>query len=151
MSQLQTENGGRPAFGTRKNTPYYRDANVAMDFTFSPAAGAANVCNVTITMLDRGIAPAAITTGQPFNLWLSDAATGIGLTAVTASGTVTPTTGTVFGTGTAKKMLQVQPDATGVVVLAITDTAKTGFYVCAQCPFTGQTIVSTVLTAANYG
>lgn len=126
-------------------------AGRAADVTFAAAAGGANVSEVTITVVDSdGVAIAA-----PFALdvWLSDAATGIGLTGTTASGTVTAkaASGAVLSTYTAKKDLRVQTLATGVFILEITDTAKTGFFVAARNPATGATEVSAQLVTANYG
>lgn len=119
-------------------------------FTFAAASAAANVCEVTVTATDE----AGTTVARPliFDLWLSDAATGVGLTATGASGTVTVKTasGTVIGTYTAKKALRVQALAAGTFILEITDTAKTGFYVCAQSP-EGIVSVSDQLETADYG
>lgn len=122
--------------------------------TFSPAAGAANVCNVTITVKDNtdptGV---ALASSRAVLVWLSDATTGIGVTATTASGTVTATTGTDMVDLTAKKVKIIQTNASGVIVLAITDTAKTLFKVCATplgSPH-GAYQVSTALITGNYG
>ena len=121
------------------------------NLTFSPAAGGTNVCEVTITLKDPNASTVAAP--RPFILWLSDASTGVGLTAVTASGAVAAKTasGTDFAALTSKKALLVQPLASGVYILSITDTAKTGFYVCAQDPFTGKVSVSSQLVTGNYG
>jgi len=121
------------------------------DITFVATAGAANVAEVAISVKDSS--GDLITGVQNLKLWLSDSATGAGQTAVTASGTVTNKTasGTVLDTLTAKKSLIVQTLATGVFTLEITDTAKTAFYVCVQNPFTGKTVVSTVLATGDYG
>lgn len=118
---------------------------------FSPAAGGANVCEVTVVVRDAaGVAIAA-----PFvlDLWLSDAASGVGLTGTAASGTVTAkaASGAVLSTYTAKKDLRVQTLANGVFILEITDTAKTAFRVCVTNPTTGKAVVSAALITANYG
>lgn len=117
--------------------------------TFAAAAGASNVCNVTGTVKDAD--GNTLTGVRNLELWLSDAATGIGATATTASGTVTCTTGTDLADTVAKKVKTIQTAANGTFVLAITDTAKTGFYVCVKHPGTGVPLVSAQLTAANYG
>lgn len=120
--------------------------------TFSAAAGGANVCEVTISL--KNSAGTVITTNRNFTVWLSDAATGLGITGTGASDTVTAKTGegTVLSALTAKKHLAVQTKAsTGTFVLEITDTAKTAFYVCAELPATGQIFVSDVLETADYG
>lgn len=119
--------------------------------TFTFTAGAANVAEVAIALTDGG--GTAVASAQPFNVWLSDSAAGTGLTATTASGTVTAkaASGEVFGTLTAKKALVVQPLATGIFTLEITDTAKTTFYVAVQNPFTGQVVVSRIMATGDYG
>jgi hypothetical protein len=119
-------------------------------FGFTPSAGAANVCEVLITPKDLlGATKAGV---NVYDVWLSDAATGIGLTGTTASGTVTAkaASGSVWQTFTAKKHLQVQTLATGLFTLEITDTAKTGFFVVARLP-SGLLSVSAQLVTANYG
>jgi predicted RecA/RadA family phage recombinase len=120
-------------------------------FSFVAAAGGANVSEVTVT--PRDAAGAALTGVRNFDVWLSDAATGAGLTATTASGTVTAKSseGVVLNTFTAKKHLGVQTKAAGTFVLEITDSAKTGFYVCVKNPATGLVSVSAQLITANYG
>ena len=125
--------------------------SLAADVSFAAADAAENVCEVTITVKDY----AGDTIAGVFNMdvWLSDAATGAGITGTTASGTVTAkaASGAVLDTYTAKKALHVQTLATGVFILEITDSAKTAFYVCAQVPGTGATAVSTVLATGDYG
>jgi hypothetical protein len=120
------------------------------NITFAAAAGAANVCEVTITMKDA--AGATLAGVRNFDLWLSDAATGAGLTATTASGAVTAkaSSGADLGALTAKKMLRAQTKADGTFVLSITDTSKTGFYVAAQVAQLGPKISSQLVTG-NYG
>lgn len=151
QNQSLLDNGNRLPGSSKKNAPYANGRNLANQITFSPAPGAADVCNVTINLLDGMEDAAAITEGMLCNVWLSDSADGIGLTATTASGTVTPSTGTLFDTMVAKKALTIQPSALGVIVLEITDSATTGFYVVAQNPSNGQVWVSDQLVAADYG
>lgn len=119
--------------------------------TFAAAAGGANVCEVTITVVDA--AGAAITEVFNLDVWLSDAASGAGLTGTATSGTVQAkaASGADLEEVTAKKHLRVQTLATGVYVLEITDTAKTQFYVCAKIPGTGKTAVAAQLETADYG
>lgn len=121
--------------------------------SFAAAAGASDICNVTITVKDGTASPVALATARTVLVWLSDAATGLGATAVTASGTVTATTGTDLVDLTAKKVKVMQTDVNGVIVLAITDAAKTGFYVCATplgSPH-GKHQVSAQLVGGDYG
>lgn len=119
--------------------------------TFAAAAGGSNICEVTITVKDA--AGATIAAPHVLTIWLSDAATGAGLTGTSASGTVQAkaASGADFAALTAKKALVVQTLATGLYILEITDTAKTGFYVCAALPTDGSTQVSAQLVTGNYG
>lgn len=118
--------------------------------TFSPAAGGSNVCLVTITVKDG--AGVAMTRPIELDVWLSDAATGIGLTATTASGAVAAgATGTDMAILSTKKMLRVLTSDAGVYILSITDTAKTGFYVTCFVPGSNRLQISSQLITANYG
>lgn len=118
--------------------------------TISAAAGSSNVSEITFTVKDgNGV---AITGPTHLIISLSDAATGYGLTATTASGTVAAkaSSGTDLSTLVSKKALLVQTKADGTYILSITDTAKTGFYPVAMIP--GQkAIVGTQLVSGNYG
>lgn len=117
--------------------------------TISPAAGASNICLVTITVKDG--AGVAITGPTNLVVTLSDASSGAGLTATTASGNVVAgASGVDLATLVAKKALHVQTTAAGVYILSITDAAKTGFYVCAFIPGL-KGIVSAQLVTGNYG
>ncbi len=119
------------------------------ELSMTAAAGTTNLCNVTIQAVNyEGTALAGI---RNLTIWLSDSASGIGLTATTASGTVTATTGTDLVDLTAKKIKIIQTDATGKIVLAITDSAKTLFKVCAQVGDPSSVVVGTTLITANYG
>jgi hypothetical protein len=121
----------------------------ARNITGAAAAAAANVCEVTIAVKDEnGDAVAKV---HHLDVWLSDAASGEGLTGTSASGTVTnkSASGTVLQIYSAKKAIRVQTLATGVFVLEITDTAKTAFKVCATLG--GKAIVLATLVTANYG
>lgn len=133
------------------NAPYSESSNIATIVGFAIAAGGANVTEVTITM--KGGHGETVAAPEPMLVWLSDAATGVGLTSTSASGTVTAksASGADFGALTAKKALIAQPLATGVFILEITDTSKTGFYVAVQNPYSGQAIISRQLVTGDYG
>lgn len=123
--------------------------NQPYSVTFSPAAGSSNVCEITIKVTDyEGTTVADV---HNLDIWLSDAATGAGLTATSASGTVAAkaASGVDFQIYSAKKAFRVQTLATGVYILSITDTAKTAFYPCAS--IAGKTVVGTQLVTGNYG
>lgn len=121
------------------------------NFTFTPAAGASTVSEITIQAKDA--AGVAMTRAVLFLIYLSDAVTGIGLTGTTTSGAVTAkaASGVDFGALTAKKALLAQTKADGTFILSITDAAKTGFYVCAVPLRGGAPSVSAQLIAGNYG
>lgn len=144
------QNGGSLNLGPR-GLMQQGGVNLVASASFTPAAGAANVCEVTIAIKDAFGA----TIAEVFNLdiWLSDSPAGAGLTAVTASGAVAAkaSSGTDLVTLVAKKALRVQTTAAGIYILSITDTAKTGFYVSAQLPWTGRTNVGAQLVTGNYG
>lgn len=119
--------------------------------TFSAAAGGANVCEVTITVVDG--AGTAIASVFNLDIWLSDAATGAGYTSTSASGTVQAksASGADLEVMSAKKGIRAQTLATGIYILEITDSAKTGFYVCAALPMTGAAQISDQLVTGDYG
>lgn len=134
-----------------------RPFNLVM--TASPDAAASNSTTVSMQLVDfEGKNCAGVFN---FDIWLSDAATGAGLTATTASGTVgnggnaggtlVTAAGTDIGTYTTKKALYIQTDATGKYTLKITDTSKTAFKVCAINPSDGQAVVGLTLATASYG
>jgi hypothetical protein len=127
------------------------DSAKVTTFTMAAASAAANVSEVTITAKDA--AGATLAGVHNFDLWLSDAATGAGLTGTAASGTVTAksASGEVVGTYTAKKALRVQTLATGIFILEITDTGKTAYKVAAAAPGTGKTVVGITLETGDYG
>ena len=144
-------NGFRQEQGGDKNAPFIEGTNVPTNVAFAFTAGAANVAEVAISLLD-GFGN-AVEQAMPFEVWLSDSAVGAGLTATSASGTVAAkaASGADFGDLTAKKAKVVQSLATGIYTLEITDTAKTTFYVCVRNPFTGLTEVSRIMATADYG
>lgn len=111
--------------------------------------GSANISLVTMQVMDGfGV---AISQVFPFDWWLSDATTGAGLTATTASGAVAAgTSGTDLVVKVAKKATGSITAATGIYIASITDTAKTGFYVCCVCPMTGIVFVSRQLLSTDY-
>ena len=130
--------------------PMFNNAAQIASIGFAPAAGAANVCDVVMTVKDK--AGRTIKGPHELDIWLSDAATGLGITGTTASGTVTAksASGTVLTALTAKKHIRAQTLATGLFTLEITDTAKTTFYVCAKID--GLPVqVSAILATGNYG
>ena len=124
---------------------------IPSDIAFAIAAGGANVSEITIAVTDIG--GNTIAGVHNLNVILSDAATGVGLTGTSASGTVQAksASGTDLAALTAKKALVVQTLVDGTYILEITDTAKTGFYVAAGIPSHGLLEVSRVLVSGDFG
>lgn len=117
--------------------------------TMTVETDGSNKTKVTCQLVD--IEGTSVSKVMNFDLWLSDATTGAGLTATTASGAVAAgASGADIATLTSKKALRVQSNASGVYILSITDTAKTAFKVCAQMP-DGEVIVGATLATASYG
>lgn len=117
--------------------------------TASAATDGANVTLVTVTVRN------AMGRAVPCELGvrLSDDASGLGLTATSASGNVTDktagTTGQILATEVAKKALRVQTAADGTYQLSITDTAKTAFVVAVVID--GLVMPVLTLATASYG
>ena len=87
---------------------------------------------------------------QNIEFWMSESATGIGLTGDTYSGALTAATGTILNVLTAKKHINVQTDATGLAVLLLVDSANpVDQYACVTNHSNGMAIVSAI-SAANW-
>lgn len=137
---------GQVALG---NAPGFVVAGSASSLLITNGAGASsNICNVSFQVTDYlGNAVAGVFL---LDIYLSDAATGIGLTATTASGGIAAVSadGTILDVLVASKFVRAQTNAAGLFVLAITDTAKTGFYPVAA---RGSAVtVGAQLTTASY-
>ena len=131
------------------NIPQFAGKGIPTGVAITNAVGAsANIANVTFQVQD--VAGNAIAGVFNLDVWLSDAATGAGLTATTASGGIAAASsgGTVLGVETTSKAVFAQTNTSGAFVLAITDTAKTGFYPAASLNTTAT--VGAQLTTASY-
>jgi hypothetical protein len=130
--------------------PDYIGDGIATSVAISNAKGAsANITNVTFQVTDYAGVPVAGV--FDLDIILSDASTGAGLTATTASGGIAAlaSSGVVLSAMVASKAIRVQTLATGAFVLAITDTAKTLFYPVASLGGRAS-IVGGQLTTASY-
>jgi hypothetical protein len=119
-------------------------------FTIAPqGAGGSNKVRITAQVTDNGGQNVA---GFPFDLdfILSDAATGVGVTATTPSGGIAVISGTLLNTYIASKAVYCQSDANGKVQIDITDAAKTGFYIMVQAGAQPMPSVSRQLVAGDY-
>lgn len=131
------------------NTPAFVVPGSASSIAISNGPGASsNIANVTFQITDAG--GNNVSGVFLLDIYLSDAATGIGLTATTASGGIAAAAsgGTVLDVLVAAKYLKVQTNATGAFILAITDTAKTAFYPVGSRG--SNIVVGAQLTTASY-
>lgn len=142
-----------PHFVLNTNPAGGRFGAIGSAFTATAVAATdgANVTLITITIKD--IAGTAIAYPEVFDVILSDAASGFGVTATTASGTVAGktdgTTGKDLQIYVTKKAFRVQATASGTYQLSITDTAKTLFKIVV-C-LAGRPFVVLTLVVGNYG
>ena len=103
----------------------------------------------TITLVDPD--GNTVTGIHTLNVWISDDADGNGLTATSASGTLTATTGTILTALTAKKHIIANTAATGILVLLLVDSANTvGERVCLANPVSGAAIVGAAALVTDY-
>lgn len=130
--------------------PHLTGRGIPSEVNITIAAGATNVSNIFFQIADNG--DATVATPMIFDIWLSDAATGAGLTAAAFSGGIAAiaSDGIVWSVQTAAKALRVQANAAGLFGLAITDTAKSLVWPVAQLP-NGIITVGAKLVTANYG
>lgn len=118
-------------------------------FTVALAAGAANTMTITITAVDA--TGATVAKVVPFEFWISEAATGIGLTADSFSGNLTATSGAIHTAITAKKHVLGVTAATGVAVLSLVDTAKPADQYCVLAKPDGDGVVVSVASGTRWG
>jgi len=113
-------------------------------FTIAIAASATtDGMDITITAVDEnGDTVAGL---RDLMMWMTDAATGAGLTADSFSGDLTAGTGAIIGALTAKKAWMLQTGATGVFVGTLVDSANPAdVYVAVRDPVGGLPIVSEI-------
>lgn len=141
--------GGIPDIAAANKVINAAEVCDASSASFSPAASTSNVCLVTIQVKDS--LGNNVQGAQVLDVYLSDSATGAGITGTAASGAVgAGASGTDLGVLVAKKWTKVKTTAAGVYILSITDSAKMTFYVAALFP-NGALSVSSQLTTGNYG
>lgn len=147
---------GRPYFSQATGSLHLNGANlhdqgdnaVPQIVTFAYSSPGSNECAVSVQVEDgQGNALASV---YELLFYLSDSAAGAGLTATTASGGIAVTTGTQLQAKVAAKALDTLTNASGVLVVTITDTANTDFYPCVVCPGTGRLFVGPQLQSSNY-
>ena len=103
----------------------------------------------TITLVDPD--GATVTGVHALDVWISRDAAGIGVTATSASGTLTATTGAILSAVTAKKHVKAVTAATGILVLLLVDSANTtGERFCVANPVSGAAIVGPAALVTDY-
>lgn len=124
---------------------------IASNYTVTIAAGASNVCTITVTAKDA--ANATVLGLHEFILTTSSAASGAGISTVAYSGTIAAVTGTIINTLIAKHQFICQTDpTTGTWVGSLTDTAKTaGETFVVKKPIGGLCTVSAATVTGSYG
>ncbi len=116
------------------------NAEVASVSIALAASATTDGMEATITCLDAS--GARIPRMQKLEVWISESATGAGLTADSYSGAVTAATGTILTALTAKKHLSIVTAASGIAVILAVDSANpTDQYVAAAIP-NGRVFVS---------
>jgi hypothetical protein len=96
--------------------------NQVASISWAVTAGASNVCVFTGTLKDA--AGATIAASRPLILYISEAATGIGITADTYSTGASITTGTQLIALTANKAWLINTHTDGTFAISITASAK---------------------------
>lgn len=115
---------------------------VVTSFTIALAASSTtDGMDITITAKDRN--GATLARVFDFVMYMSEASTGLGLTADTYSGDLTAGTGVILGALTAKKAWRVQTGAAGTFVATLVASANPADqYVVVSHPVTGDLTVS---------
>lgn len=114
--------------------------NVTIDIA---ASSTTDGMDITVTVVD---AQGNTVTGvRMLDLYMSEAATGIGITGDTYSGDLTATTGAIISAVTAKKHWNVVTAATGIFEATLVASANPADqYVVCKRPLTGGLVVSAV-------
>lgn len=129
------------ATGARVGFPVRLSDHPGSTVTIALAAGASNTMTITATVKD--VFGATVAAVHNLEIWMSEAATGIGLTADAYSGDLTATAGAILSAHTAKKHWSVVTAATGVFTASLVDTAKPADqYVTVRKPGGGSVVVS---------
>lgn len=127
-----------------KNNPYFSNKVGGVAFTLAAQAG--DVRKVTIQLQSGAVA--SLGSAGYVRAFLSDAATGLGITATAPSGGVAiGDKGAILATPVANKMWDLQTDAAGAVELDVTEAGAKSFYVVVILP-DGTHAVSSALAFA---
>jgi hypothetical protein len=146
MTKLQSLAGLFTLRQTRKLNTLFAEAEGTSSATFTIGTEAANAINVAVQLADTdGTAQASL---QGVSVFLSDAATGIGIAATAPDGGVAiGTDGAILDATVAGKALWVQTEATGAFDIDITESGADTWYLVVQLP-DGNQVVSGAITFA---
>lgn len=124
--------------------------DVCSDVTIAYAASATtDGIEATFTVTDA--AGTAIDAIHTLEVYISDDATGTGLTATSASGALTAVTGTILSVLTAKKHVTANTDVNGVLTLLLVDSANTaGERFCVRHPVSSKMVLGDATVAGDY-
>lgn len=115
--------------------------DVVASVSWSVAAGAANICIMTGTLKDA--AGVTIAASRPLDIYISAAATGIGVSGTSYSTGASITTGTSNIAFTANKAWRINTHTNGTFAISITATGKPATeYGVAIVPTTGKLSIS---------
>lgn len=113
------------------------------------ASGTTDGMDITVTAVDA--AGNTIAGVYLFEMWVSEAATGIGLTADTASGDLTWGTGTEWEEIVSKKHYRVLTATTGIAVATLVDSANpTDQYIAVANPFNAGKLIVSAASGTNW-
>lgn len=119
-----------------KEVPAYVDVDIA-------ASSTTDGMDITVAVKDKD--GNTIAAPHALDMWMSEAATGIGLTGDTYSGDLTATAGAIVAVGTAKKSWKIMTAATGIFTGTLVASANPADqYVAVVNPATGRVVVSDV-------
>lgn len=121
-------------------------AHIAESATIAFAAGTANVCNITITILNAyGVA-----IKKPVDIVVFRSTNADGTTIVDSSSTgLAVVTGELMATLKAKAILMVRTAATGIITMTDTDTSPAEDYIGVVLP--NGKIITKKLAATDFG
>lgn len=131
--------------GQLKVGAYEGPVSITIDIA---ASSTTDGMDITVTVLDQdGVALAAVFI---LDLYMSESAAGIGVTADTYSGDLTASVGAILSALTAKKHWRVATAATGIFTATLVDSGNPADqYAVAVHPTTGQVALS-VISGANW-
>lgn len=109
------------------------DGVIASALPVLTAGAATDEMDITISVKDA--AGSVIASAHMLEVWITDSAANLTLTATSASGALTAIDGVVIKAHTAKKHITCLTPATGIINLSLVDNANTaGEIVCVRLP-----------------